>query len=253
MYFGMGYGERLSDVIESAALSAAPRIVVNCREDSSVVDLHIHSTYSDGVDPPEALVEAAVQVGLKHICIADHVNACVPWLPDFVSHIRRLADQYRDQIEVLCGIETKILDLGGTLDAGPDFYDQVDLVFGAVHDIPTDEGLAAAREDKLSHAQLLKFWEEAFHGLLENPHVHIIAHPTAVLDTYGLNLSRTSKIRIARLARRYGKALERNSKYNVPDKEFLDILVRRKVRLVRGTDSHSVDELVRMNGGNRST
>jgi len=217
-----------------------------------VVDLHIHSTYSDGVDPPEALIEAAVEVGLKHICIADHVNACVPWLPDFAGHIRRLAEKYRGTIEVLSGIETKIIDLRGTLDAGPDFYGQVDLVLGAIHDIPTDEGFAAARDDKLSKTQLLTFWQETFCRLLENPHVHIIAHPTAVLDAYGLNLSRTSKIEIARLARRCGKALERNSKYNVPDKEFLDILVRRKVRLVRGTDSHSVDDLIRLNGGNRS-
>ena len=249
----MGYGERLPDVIESGALSATVRSVVNCKEDGSVVDLHIHSTYSDGVDPPEALVEAAVRVGLKHICITDHVNACVPWLPDFTSHIRRLADEYRDRIEVLCGIETKILNLSGTLDAADDFYDQVDLVLGSIHDIPTDEGLAAERDDKLSDAQLMTFWEEAFGRLLENQHVHIIAHPTAVLDHYGLNLSRTSKIRIARRARLHGKALERNSTYNVPDPEFLDILVQRKVRLVRGTDSHSVDELVRMNGGNRST
>jgi len=209
-----------------------------------LVDLHIHSTYSDGADAPEALVAAAVELGLKHICITDHVTACVPWVADFANHIRRLADEYRDRIEVLCGIETKVIDLGGTLDVSDEFYGQVDLVFGAFHDIPTDRGLASSLEEKPPQRRLETFWYQAFCRLLANPHVHIIAHPTAVLDAYGLTLSRTRKIAIARLARRHEKALERNSKYGVPDEEFLDILVRRGVKMIRGTDSHSVEQLI---------
>jgi len=217
-----------------------------------LVDLHIHTTYSDGADPPEAMIETAVELGLKHICIVDHVNACVPWVTDFANHIRQLADEYRDKIDVLCGIETKVINLDGELDAQDEFYGQVDLVFGAFHDIPTDRGLAGTVAEKPSQQRLASFWYESFCRLIDNPHVHIIAHPTAILDAYGLTLSRTRKIQIARLACRSGKALERNSKYGVPDSEFLDILVRRGVKMIRGTDSHSVEQLIRFNGGNTS-
>ncbi len=217
-----------------------------------MVDLHVHSTYSDGADTPEALVEAAVEIGLEHICIVDHVTACVPWVGEFTTHIRRLADKYRAAIEVLCGIEARVIDLDGTLDALDEFYDQVDLVFGAMHDIPTDEGPASARNDNLPKRRLLVYWYEAFSRLIENPHVHVVAHPTAILQAYGLTLSRTHKIQIARAARRHDKAFERNARYGVPDKEFVDILTRHGVTLVRGTDSHSVEQLRRRNRGIRS-
>jgi len=218
-----------------------------------MVDLHIHSTYSDGADSPESIIEAAVESGLKHICITDHVHACVPWITDRTAHIRQLAEKHRDKIEVLCGIEASVIDLNGTLDASDEFYGQVDLVFGAIHDIPTDEGPAGLRTDRLSPRRLLTFWYQTFNRLLENAHVHVVAHPTAVLNAYGLKLSRTRKHRIARMARVHDKALERNYKYNVPDKEFLDILVSRGVRLVRGTDSHSTAELRRFGPGDRSS
>jgi histidinol phosphatase-like PHP family hydrolase len=212
-----------------------------------LVDLHIHSTYSDGSDEPEVLIETAVSIGLKHICITDHVTACIPWLDDFVHTIRQLAEKYRNHIEVHCGIEAKVIDLKGNLDALDDFYGKVDLVFGAFHDIPTEDGLAATLHRRPSSRNLLNCWFEAFCNLVENPHVHIIAHPTAVLDMYGLKLSRTRKTQIARLAGRHDIAFERNAKYGVPDQEFLEILARRRVSLTRGSDSHSIAQLVRHN------
>ncbi len=39
---------------------------------SKYVNLHIHSTYSDGTLSPELLVEQAKNKGLKHIAISDH-------------------------------------------------------------------------------------------------------------------------------------------------------------------------------------
>lgn len=36
------------------------------------VDLHLHTTYSDGIEPPERVVELASQAGLSAIAITDH-------------------------------------------------------------------------------------------------------------------------------------------------------------------------------------
>jgi predicted metal-dependent phosphoesterase TrpH len=38
------------------------------------VDLHLHSTYSDGTLPPDALVAAAAALGLRAVALADHDN-----------------------------------------------------------------------------------------------------------------------------------------------------------------------------------
>src|SRR4051794_30941921 len=39
---------------------------------SGRVDLHLHSTYSDGVHTPAALLESAASIGLRAVALADH-------------------------------------------------------------------------------------------------------------------------------------------------------------------------------------
>jgi histidinol phosphatase-like PHP family hydrolase len=48
---------------------------------------------------------------------------------------------------------------------------------------------------------------------------------------------------IARKAADCGMILEVNSKYQVPDAEFLDILQSYRVKLSFGSDSHSIEEM----------
>jgi len=38
----------------------------------SITDLHAHSSFSDGVDGPIAIVDAAIDGGLKYLAITDH-------------------------------------------------------------------------------------------------------------------------------------------------------------------------------------
>jgi predicted metal-dependent phosphoesterase TrpH len=61
------------------------------------VDLHMHSTYSDGVLTPEELVAMAVKKGLVAIALSDH---------DSVEGYRELAAAAEDAgVEVLSGVE----------------------------------------------------------------------------------------------------------------------------------------------------
>ena len=42
------------------------------REDKNMVDLHVHSTCSDGTFTPEELVDYAIQKGLTAFALTDH-------------------------------------------------------------------------------------------------------------------------------------------------------------------------------------
>jgi predicted metal-dependent phosphoesterase TrpH len=52
-----------------------------------MIDLHVHSTFSDGSDTPEALAAAAGRLGLRAIALTDHDNA--NGVPAFLDACRR--------------------------------------------------------------------------------------------------------------------------------------------------------------------
>lgn len=64
---------------------------------SKIVDLHVHSTESDGTFTPEELVEEAKKVGLSAFALTDH---------DTVSGVKKAFDAAKDTgIEVIPGVE----------------------------------------------------------------------------------------------------------------------------------------------------
>lgn len=90
------------------------------------VDYHVHTDYSDDSDyPMEDVVKDAIRLGMDEICFTDHVDygAKVDWdsgekipycagllmvnvdYPAYATEIRRLRDQYADQITVKMGLE----------------------------------------------------------------------------------------------------------------------------------------------------
>jgi len=80
-----------------------------------MINLHNHTTWSDGLYPPETLIKAAILGGLTHVGISDHFytdklfpsGACVSAdrIDAYVAELRDLAARYAGRIEVLVGIE----------------------------------------------------------------------------------------------------------------------------------------------------
>jgi histidinol phosphatase-like PHP family hydrolase len=76
-----------------------------------MMDLHNHTTYSDGKFSPRDIVEAGIKAGLDVVGISDHyrttkTKSLLPsQLDEYVEHVRRLAIHYKDKIRVLVGVE----------------------------------------------------------------------------------------------------------------------------------------------------
>jgi len=95
-------------------------------------DLHVHTTYSDGKSTPEEVVQAAIALGLETIGISDHAYAacdryCMKreQMAEYQAEVRGLAEKYKDQIRVLCGIEQDY--------RGEDPAEGFDYVIGSLH------------------------------------------------------------------------------------------------------------------------
>ena len=131
-------------------------------------DLHMHSTWSDGRDSIEAMVEGCRALGYEYLAITDHSphsaaarNLTLDSVKKQAEEIARLREQYPD-ITILHGCEVDILP-DGRLDFADTVLDQLDIVLASLH-------------ERAGHGpeQLMKRYASA----MKHPLVTLITHPT---------------------------------------------------------------------------
>jgi predicted metal-dependent phosphoesterase TrpH len=103
----------------------------------SAVDLHLHTTASDGSLSPEALVALAGERGLRHIAVTDHDST------EGVDAARRAAQG--TPLEVIPGVEINTDTPGGELHVLGYFLDH--------HDPPLAERLSRMRASRMGRGE----------------------------------------------------------------------------------------------------
>ena len=208
------------------------------------MDTHLHSNFSDGKNSIEEMTRVAVKIGLKKIAFTDHVRRDTEYIDKFLKEIKRTQKKY-PEIKIFSGIEAKVIDMEGNIDAKESFFKKVGLVLAAFHRIPKGEEIYFSKQEILRNKPIVfDFWYQAFLKVLENKNVDIIAHPCLILKRNEINLPKENKEIIAKKAKEYKKIFEINIMHKVPDKEFVKILQKNNVILTYGSDSHSVEDLI---------
>lgn len=155
--------------IEAAAVGELPRLVqlTNLRG-----IFHNHTTWSDGVASLEEMANAAEDIGLQYIGIADHSKSSFQAnglsetrLLSQIEEIRRLNESFEGQFKIFAGSEVDILK-DGSLDFSDEILAQLDYVVASVHQSFT-----------LPQAEMTKRLIKA----IENPHVTMLGHLTGRL------------------------------------------------------------------------
>jgi DNA polymerase (family 10) len=203
-------------------------------------DLHMHSTWSDGVATIEEMALAAKKRGLKYVAITDHSKRVTIAGGLTAAALRRQwaeIDCINEEIKgitILKGVEVDILERGG-LDLDDDVLAEADWVVASVH-----FGQSQPRE------QITRRVIEA----LENPYVSAIAHPTGRLlnqrAAYAIDLDAVLK-----KARDQGKMMELNAHPSRLDLDDVACATARKlgVPVVISTDAHNIGGLDAMRYG----
>ncbi len=200
-------------------------------------DLHVHTNWSDGADPPERMVEAAIARGYQYLAFSDHsssLSIANGLSIERVHEQRRVIDQLNAlyaPFRVLHGAEVDIL-----LDGGLDYPDSVlaefDIVTASVH-----TGFGMARERMT--ARILR--------ALHHPSVTILGHPTGRLllqrPGYAVDLEL-----VIQAAAEQGVALEVDGQ---PARLDLDDVWSRKTKeggamLACDSDAHAATQLAYM-------
>ncbi len=209
-------------------------------------DHHVHSTFSDdAVSTVAENVRAARDRGLRVLCLADHVRQGSPWVPDFVAAVREL--RRPAGIEVLAGVEAKILNAAGELDLPPSLQG-VDRVLIADHQYPGDHGPVppqdmrdALARRQCSAADVIDGLLAATLGALDRVALPQLAHLFSLLPKMGLNEADVPGPALDHLAEgcfRAGARVEVNEKWACPSARTVRALAAAGVPLVASTDSH---------------
>ncbi|HEU0021325.1 MAG TPA: PHP domain-containing protein, partial [Dehalococcoidia bacterium] len=191
-------------------------------------DLHLHSNWSDGSDPIEVMVAAAVAQGYEYMALTDHSaglgianGLTIERLEQQIELLHSLREQY--PITILCGSEVDIR-ADGRLDYPDELLAQLDVVVASVHS-------AMGQDRDTMTRRVIK--------AMQHPSVTIIGH----LSTRLIGQRPPTRVdveAVLQAARETGTALEINASPERLDLKDTHAYRARElgVPLVINTDSH---------------
>jgi len=153
---------------EAAANHSLPRLI---EKENLRGTFHCHTVASDGHNTLEEMAEAAQELGLQYLGIAEHSRSSIQAhgldeakLRAQIAAIRKLNKKF-DGFRIFAGVECDILR-DGSLDFPDEILSELDFVVASIHSV-----------FNLSEAEMTKRTIRA----MENPFVTMLGHPTGRL------------------------------------------------------------------------
>ncbi|GAA2676227.1 DNA polymerase/3'-5' exonuclease PolX [Streptomyces aculeolatus] len=226
--------------IEAAGRGELPELLA---EDDLRGDLHTHTDLTDGIDTLEAMVAAAGERGYAYYAITDHAPELrmqrmtkekMLAQRETVAALDARSRRRRGGLRLLHGTELNIAP-DGSVDWPGEFLETFDICVASVHSHFTQP------RDEMTRR---------FLAAVENPHVHVIGHPTTRKAGKRPAVDADWDAVFAACART-GTALEVNAHPNrldLPD----ELILRARghgVKFAVDSDAHSVPDLANMRYG----
>jgi len=190
---------------------------------------HIHTNYTDGKNSVFEYCKRALEMGIPLLAFTEHVRRELSYdFNQFLADIEKARQEFN--LIILSGCEAKVLP-DGELDVKQWILKKVDYVIFAFHSFPKD----------------IDLYIESLKSVLRNSYVNAWAHPGEFLSRHDLELPEKDLIEIFKLMREQDVLLEINRKYSVPPEKWVSMARRYNVRMVRGSDVHSTEDLRRGN------
>lgn len=243
---------------------------------------HTHSTFCDGKNTAQEMVQAALQKGFDALGFSSH--SMYPFSSDwhlqsrehtlYAKEIRRLQNEYKDRIQIKLGFEADFIEgvCAPKMERFAEF--EPDYLIGAVHYVPGSKGFIEADGN---NKEVLEGIQNYFEGdakkavqeyfylerqMLRTCNFTIIAHADLIRKQNGLNVQKPlfdenaewykSEIKeLAKEIERAGVIAEVNTggmsrgfmKSPYPSLPLLELLIKKNVPLTLSSDSHGVSTI----------
>lgn len=200
-------------------------------------DFHMHSTYSDGQCSLGEMITGAELKGFRRIAFIDHVREDSTWFLEYTTEIQRF--RKNSPIQIYIGLEAKVMDYVGRIDATAEMIGAAELVMGVVHRYPMRDGswtqvknVAELGEEKAAETEF-----ELLCALLMNDQVDVVGHPFGVFSNIFKTVPLKYYAEAVKLASERDRVFEINSRYYL-DEQMLDLLKKYNPRVSIGSDAH---------------
>jgi putative hydrolase len=217
--------------------------------------MHVHSTFSDGRGTIAENIAEAERMGVRRLTCVDHVRESTDWVPEFVDAVARARET--TDVELLCGIEAKLMDTSGRLDLPPaELIEGVDRIYAADHRVPMADGPHHPREirdwlasGELRVGEVLEGIVAATAGAVGKHENVVIAHLFSVLPKLGIDEGEVPGellTQLADAAADSGAWIEVDERWSCPSVRTVAPFVARGVPLLFfSTDSHRPETIGR--------
>jgi putative hydrolase len=206
------------------------------------VDLHNHTTWTDGKNTVKEMVETAKKKKIEHIFFSEHTRiSSGHWFDNFYDEVKNSSDV---NCSAYAGTEVKVLDYDGKLDLSENIEKKSEFIMASVHRFPGEKGDIKKNISKLSPEQAVKIEFELSLAAIENPKTLILGHP------FGMSLKRFKTIPENRLfkeiilrCKKFDKVFEINANYHTEINYLVQQCLEFDTLISLGSNAHNITEV----------
>jgi putative hydrolase len=197
-----------------------------------IADYHTHTVHSHGTGSMDDNVEAALQLGLQTVGIADHSISHIAYgvkkrkVDDYLTCIGNAKRSYEGRIEVKAGIELNLIGMDGSVDMPKGGFFVLILGYHKTAVCRYIKTVWTFFRGK-NHVDTVT---QAYMRAIQRHRITIVAHPG-----YGVPVDYR---RLAQACAEYGTLFEINNKHGELSVEDLRQAAQTDVRFVLSSDAH---------------
>ena len=205
------------------------------------VDFHLHSTWSDGQNSIQQILQRAKENNLTEIAITDHIRKESTYFDDYQQEIDSLNETEKN-LNIYSGFEAKVSDFTGNIDVCEDVVNKSDLAIISVHRYPLGAKLYKASEFSKQVANEIEL--ELSLAAMKKGGFNVLGHPGGMSLVFHQEFPMDFFEEIISHCAKYDIAFDFNGRYHGHLlRELCHLFAKHNPHISIGTDSHHIDKM----------